>query len=52
MPVILGFNYEAHNALTYKFNTPATSVKPRCTHVSNFSNIWQSAADLFYAGPQ
>jgi len=30
-PVILGFNYEVHNAPVYKFNNFATAADPYCT---------------------
>jgi len=44
-PVVLGFNYEAHNAHAYKFNNFATLVDPWCMHAPNFNAIEQSVAE-------
>ena len=38
-PVVRGFNYEAHNAPSYKFKKFATSSDPECIDVLNFSEI-------------
>ena len=48
-PAVPGINYQARNALAYKFNNyySATSVVPPCTHVlNNFSEIEQSAGGV------
>jgi len=45
-PVVLGFNYEAHDTPVYKLNNSATSADQYCTVVPNFSAIGQCTAEL------
>ena len=44
-----GFNYEPHNALANKFNNSSTFADSQCTHLPNFGEVEQSAAELFWA---
>jgi len=44
VPVVLGFNDEAHNAPAYKFSS---SVEHQCTYTPKFCALGQSVAELF-----
>jgi len=46
MPVILCFNYNAHNVQAYKFNNSTTSAVPYCTHTLNLNTSQESATEL------
>jgi len=45
-PVVLGFNYERYNALSYNFNNAATSTDPQCIHTPTYNTVKQSAVEL------